>query len=572
MLIEIQCDKFISNGKPREPICFQNGLNVVLGAENAHNSIGKSTFLMIIDFVFGGNDYVTKSMDVQSNVQGHTIKFAFEFGEIRHYFLRETITHTIVWKCNSSYDKLEEMRLEDFNQHLMELYNIDLYKTTFRDIVGRYFRVYGRENLDEKKPLNVVGREKQATAIQSLMKLFNKYKAVEELAIAVKNKTDEKTAYQEAQKHNFIPSITKTAYKKNVKRLAELAHDIETLQEGMEKGLLGLDSKDAEIIVDFKQKLSNAKRNKTRLLSQLRSIENDMGFSGQKNWNDDGQMALVLPDFSKLERFFPNVDIKKMAEIEQFHVEMTSVLLSEFESAKKNITTLINLASQEVAELEQKILDSGIPARMTTKMLNSFADKKNETDRLERENQAHETADSLKTDTNELKAKLADMQAEQFMIVDAETNKKMNELNDYIHDGEKKAPNLKIISDSKYTFFTPDDTGTGTSYKGLIVFDLSILDLTPLPAIIHDSVTLKQIGDEPLEKIMQLYCKSEKQIFAAIDKKGAYTPDTQKIIDDKTVLYLSPNGNELFGYSWNKKQASITDETSKDIDGGNSDE
>ena len=572
MLIEIQCDKFMSDGKPREPIRFQSGLNVVLGTENAYNSIGKSTFLMIIDFVFGGNDYVNESTDVQEKVHGHTIKFAFEFEGVKHHYSRETTDHTVVWRCNSTYEKLEEMRLQDFNQQLMELYRIDLYKTTFRDIVGRYFRVYGRDNLDEKEPLLADKKAGQLKAIESLMKLFDKYRAVEELALAVKNKKDEQSAYTNAQKHKLIPKITKTDYKKNVKRLSELACELETLHEGMEKGLLGLDSKDAEVVADFKQKLSNAKRNKTRLLSQLKSIENDMGFSGQKNWNDDGQIALTLPDFSKLERFFPNVDIKKMREIQQFHVEMTSVLLSEFEAAKKNITALITLASQEVLELEQKIIDSGVPSKITTKMLNSFAEKKNETDKLERENQAHVALDLLKTDTKELTAKLAHMQSEQFITVSAEINKKMNELNDYIYDGEKKAPILNIASASKYTFFTPDDSGTGSSYKGLIVFDLSILDLTQLPAIIHDSVTLKQIGDDPLEKIMQLYCKSEKQIFVAIDKKGGYSPDTQKIIDDKTVLYLSPNGNELFGYSWNKKQANISDETSKDIDGGNSDE
>ena len=56
MLIRIQCDKFMSNGVVRPPIEFHPGLNAVLGDENRLNSIGKSTLLMIIDFVFGGDD------------------------------------------------------------------------------------------------------------------------------------------------------------------------------------------------------------------------------------------------------------------------------------------------------------------------------------------------------------------------------------------------------------------------------------------------------------------------------------------------------------------------------------
>lgn len=51
MLVEVQCDKFIKNGQIREPIRFHTGLNAVLGDDNGSNSIGKSTFLMILDFV-----------------------------------------------------------------------------------------------------------------------------------------------------------------------------------------------------------------------------------------------------------------------------------------------------------------------------------------------------------------------------------------------------------------------------------------------------------------------------------------------------------------------------------------
>ena len=62
MLFEISCDKFLENGQVRPAVKFHKGLNVVLGTELRANSIGKSTFLLIIDFVFGGNDYVKKAL------------------------------------------------------------------------------------------------------------------------------------------------------------------------------------------------------------------------------------------------------------------------------------------------------------------------------------------------------------------------------------------------------------------------------------------------------------------------------------------------------------------------------
>ena len=47
------------------------------------------------------------------------------------------------------------------------------------------------------------------------------------------------------------------------------------------------------------------------------------------------------------------------------------------------------------------------------------------------------------------------------------------------------------FNENSYTFNTPDDTGTGNAYKGLVVFDLAVLLLTRLPLIIHDSIILK---------------------------------------------------------------------------------
>ena len=110
MLVSLQCDKFMSHGEVRAPLVFHAGLNAVLGDDNGSNSIGKSTFLMVLDFVFGGDDYVKKCTDVQENVKGHTIKFAFEFDSVMYYFTRNTIASakkfmTLVKRLGSLYTR-----------------------------------------------------------------------------------------------------------------------------------------------------------------------------------------------------------------------------------------------------------------------------------------------------------------------------------------------------------------------------------------------------------------------------------------------------------------------------------
>lgn len=67
MLYEIRCDRF-----QQKRIRFNSGLSVVLGTRTGDNSIGKSTFLLIVDFVFGGSTYA-KTEDIIKNVGSHDI-------------------------------------------------------------------------------------------------------------------------------------------------------------------------------------------------------------------------------------------------------------------------------------------------------------------------------------------------------------------------------------------------------------------------------------------------------------------------------------------------------------------
>lgn len=72
MLKMMKSDSFIEKGEKRKPIYFHKGLNVVMGNDTGANSIGKSTFLMIIDFIFGGEDYIKKSIHIQEEVGPHS--------------------------------------------------------------------------------------------------------------------------------------------------------------------------------------------------------------------------------------------------------------------------------------------------------------------------------------------------------------------------------------------------------------------------------------------------------------------------------------------------------------------
>lgn len=106
------------------------------------------------------------------------------------------------------------------------------------------------------------------------------------------------------------------------------------------------------------------------------------------------------------------------------------------------------------------------------------------------------------------------------------------------------------FTENGYHFFTPDDTGTGIAYKGLVVYDLAVLGLTELPVLAHDSVVLKQISDDAIERIVELYSTGGKQVIIALDKQDSYSEKTAKLLGEAAVLRLTSNGQELFGKSW----------------------
>lgn len=72
---------------------------------------------MIIDFIFGGDDYVEKLTDVQTEVGEHRICFAFKFSDGMYYLGRSSVDYKNVRKCDSDYHPKKD-GLISVNQYL----------------------------------------------------------------------------------------------------------------------------------------------------------------------------------------------------------------------------------------------------------------------------------------------------------------------------------------------------------------------------------------------------------------------------------------------------------------------
>lgn len=137
----------------------------------------------------------------------------------------------------------------------------------------------------------------------------------------------------------------------------------------------------------------------------------------------------------------------------------------------------------------------------------------------------------------------------------------MKKINDSLFSTSKKPPNIQFRKHDSYKFETPDDTGTRSNFKGMIVYDLAISQSTALPALAHDSLLFKNLEKNVEDGIIRIYdsCKN-KQIFIAYDKQDDCRPATKKILEENAVICLSNDGNELYGRSWNKEVNENEDE------------
>ena len=559
MLIEVQCDKFIKNGQIREPIRFHAGLNAVLGDDNGSNSIGKSTFLMILDFVFGGSDYVKKCTDVQENVKAHTINFAFEFDGEKYYFSRNTTEYNKVIPCDADYKPLEDhapITVQQYWEFLCEHYGLTAEGITWRSAVGRFIRVYKRDTLDEERPLRSSKDEKTADAIKNYMRLFDRYAAVEAQIKQAAEAEDEKEAFRKTtQTYNHVRAAKSEKERaENEERIIVLEQSERELAENSNQGLLDLDSMTARRLTELTEQLINYRRQKARVQTQLNAIRRDM----------TEQKKGFKRTFTDLERFFPGEEFRPLEDIERFHQKLAKILADEFAETEKDLATTFVLLNNEIVRIQEQITEIKNVPNVSQAILREFARITTELNNLREANQNYDELERLKKVAADYAETRDAVIHDQLLAIESAINQAMREISFAIlKDATHLPPVLRLEKLGKYTFNTPNDGGTGAQYRGLITFDLANMEVAPVPFVVHDSVLLKNIERPVFSEIMRVYASMEakrKQVFLAYDTLDSYGDETRSLLEANAVLELSPGGNELFGWAWNKENQDETDE------------
>ncbi len=542
MLVEIRCEAFMAFGQPRPPIQFHKGLNVVLGTKTGTNSIGKSTFLMILDFVFGGDDYATKVSDAAKHIGEHSVQFEFCFENERFHFSRGTATFTDVERCDSDYKPIEKWPIQKYRDFLAEKYGVKDSGLSFRGMVSRFIRVYHRENHNELRPLDEHPQAKGSVAIQFLLKAFGLFNGLEEAQKAAEEAKNSLEALRNGVKYGHVESVS------TKREAAELAKQKDALRKIQGEAvraadLQGKSAEEAMRVANLKRDLQIARAKKSRLEFQLERLKSQ----------ETADRIPFADDFRAVERLFPGISTKRLEEVESFHKQLAGILSEEIAEETELTQAELVSTTETVNQLEKWLAaETGIGG-MSRRALKEYAEYEKQISEIDKRLEKRKEEADLKESSVALLRRYKKKSAEALISIQAALNEKMADIDSLIYEGTKEPPLIQL-NPSGYEFRTSNDEGTGTAFKSMVVLDLAIMELTKLPLLVHDSLIFKNIGDAPLAKLIQLYQKQEpKQIFIALDKADSYDEQTCAVLEHAAVLHLSDDKGALFGMSWSKK-------------------
>jgi len=542
MLVEMKSPVFIEKGKERPPIKFKEGLNVILGKENGENSIGKSSALLAIDFVFGGKVYIDG--DGVKHMGHHTIFFTFCFNGVEYSFARNTGDSEKVFCCTRSYDlKGDVWTRAKFVEWLKKQYKIDFVGLSFRTTMTSFFRVYGKDNLDERRPLKGYQAQNMQKSIEMLVRLFNRYKDIDGYRQELDDAEKKLAAFRQARKYRFVSDLVggDEKYEENLVRIKHLEIELENLTE--------------EQVQEYSESDIEKTQRKSQLQAEILQLQTEIQSYQRRLKLVDMSIEYGLcpteTDLADLQEFFPQVNLRKIYEVERYHKKLAAILQEKFAEEKKQIESEIKLTTEQIVGLQNEIQQLGYVGSFSKEFLDRHSEIKGKIDALRIQNESYLTLKDLQATKKKVDEVLKEAMGSILRNIEQEINDKMEEYNASLFTETRKAPHLSIKGYDSYKFETPDDTGTGSNYKGLVMYDLAVLFSTDLPAIAHDSLILKNISDVAIAGIMRLYAQSKKQVFIAFDKQDAYGAETQKILVDNMVLKLSNNNCELYGESWN---------------------
>lgn len=534
MLLEIFCDRFAD-----KKITFKEGLNVVLGTDLGDNGIGKSSLLLIIDFILGGNTFIKFGASTIKELGHHEYDATFLFPKEKFYIKRQTDIPDNIHFCDESFKILQTIDIKDYREWLKRQYIPDLEDISFRDFISLFSRIWGKDNIkDPKQPLQNAIKEPLSKGVTRLIRLFNEYKNIRALEDEKEQKTTEKDAIRKLSDTPFLPTIGNKKYKENKFRIEALEGDVAQIRDELAKFATNI----REIV---NQKIFELKIEKDSLLN--RKFELDTIIEVLRK-NLAATKFIAYHELEKLKAIIPSIDITRLQKIEMFHQNISRNLSEEIKSFLQIRQAELTQVQERIQEIDGLIKDKLSSLESPNEIVDRIFNIATELQQKNEQNSIFEKTEQLKQNIKDLIEQIEKGKSKILGSIEFKINRYLSALTEKIYGKGYTPPHLSL-SDEKYDYSIDGNTGTGISYYSLLAFDLAIFSLTSLPILIHDSPLFKNIENPIGTKFFEVYTTFNKQSFIAVDEITKYGEDTNALLSKNAVITLS-KAHYLFGYTW----------------------
>ena len=536
MLFELKSNAFRENDRIREIKPFTEGLNIVLGQDDKANSIGKSTFLLAVDFAFGGKSYTDRKNRIAEMFGHHRILFAHKFQDRTYYFCRSTQNPETIEECDKFYNPTGvSIKLKDFTDFLQRSYQIEGSELSFRETVSVFCHIAGKFETDYENPLKNAGDTSQSKSVRRFEKLFPEYKDIKPKEKAVELADEKNRTFSAAVKFGFINNSTtgRKSVEKLKAELEELKKDVREAKSGKISALFAFEGKIAQQAADIKKELKSMRSVRSRLQSEIAAIQ-----------NLETKETVTESDLKVLQTYFPDVNLKKIEDVVNFHKAIASIVNSECEDEKENLSEKLEDVVFQIEELEAQISPELKDIPQT--VLEEFGRKTARIEQLEKLLENSELKQNLNVEKKCAEKELKLTQEQALISISEKINSAIKEF-----DEKEKSLQFEFTTQNAYSLYRKNDVGTGTKHLNLIIFDLAVLAATEVPFAIFDSYIFHELEDSRLDFVLSLFeefsRKYNKQIFIAVDGQDKCSKASGQIIEKSTIVQLGRDKQSLFG-------------------------
>lgn len=144
---------------------------------------------------------------------------------------------------------------------------------SFRELLGTYTRIYGKQNCNENHPLHIVPNEKMSLIINRILKLFEVYNQVEDQEKTINSKDEQLKAYKTASQAEIIPTLKIKRENDSNEKIESIKQNIKNITTQIASQSVDLKSEQLIKLDPLRSQLVQLNLLKANIQSQIKRLE-----------------------------------------------------------------------------------------------------------------------------------------------------------------------------------------------------------------------------------------------------------------------------------------------------------